>query len=220
MEEKLKIKYFVIPLVMTLIMFVQVLLQEVYRIDFQFAALHPKHADGLKGIILSIFVHGSWKHFFSNLIPFFLFSVALFQFYTFAFKLLIYITILTGLNVWLMADSNTFHVGVSGVIYGLASFHITSAILRREMRIMAFAMLIIFLYGSMIWGFFPEFFPNENISWESHLMGFVVGIIFAFYYRDEGPKRPEIIDEDEDEYGDEIPYWKKSESEIKEKESV
>jgi hypothetical protein len=54
---------------------------------------------------------------------------------------------------------------------------------------MALALVVVFLYGSLIWGIFPEFFPEKNISWEAHLYGMVAGIVLAFYYRKEGPQR-------------------------------
>ena len=46
-------------------------------------------------------------------------------------------------------------------------------------------MLIIFLYGSMIWGLLPT---KEPISWEGHLSGFIAGVLVAIFYRNEGPK--------------------------------
>jgi len=62
---------------------------------------------------------------------------------------------------------------------------------------MAITLLIAFLYGGMVWGVFPQFFPRERISWESHLMGLLAGLILAIYYRKAGPQR--IIFEWEDE---------------------
>jgi hypothetical protein len=65
---------------------------------------------------------------------------------------------------------------------------------------MAFSMLIIFLYGSMVWGVFPELFPEKNISWESHLMGFISGVILAYAYRTSGPQAKKYEwPEDEDD---------------------
>ena len=53
---------------------------------------------------------------------------------------------------------------------------------------MAISLLMIFLYGSLIWGIFPF---QEKISWESHLLGAVAGFIIAFFLRKEGPQREE-----------------------------
>ena len=57
-------------------------------------------------------------------------------------------------------------------------------------------MLIIFLYGSMIWGLLPT---KEPISWEGHLAGFLAGVLVAVFYRNEGPKRKKYQWEIEEE---------------------
>lgn len=55
---------------------------------------------------------------------------------------------------------------------------------------MAFSLLVVFLYGSMVWGIFPL---EQSISWESHLFGMVAGLICAYVYKKEGPQRREHI---------------------------
>ena len=103
----------------------------------------------------------------------------------------------------MFARGNSIHIGVSGIVYGLAAFLFLSGILRREVKLMAITLLIAFLYGGMVWGVFPQFFPREHISWESHLMGLVAGAILAVYYRNEGPQRIKYEWEDENDDDDE-----------------
>lgn len=76
---------------------------------------------------------------------------------------------------------------------------------------MALALLVTFLYGSMVWGIFPL---RERVSWEGHLMGLIAGIVLALFYRNEGPQRKkysweleEETDEDEVFDPDDPPYW-------------
>jgi len=81
----------------------------------------------------------------------------------------------------------------------LASFLFFSGIIRRYFRLVALSLLIVFLYGSMVWGIFPDVY--KNVSWESHMLGFISGIVLAVTYRNEGPQEPvhEWLDEEDKE---------------------
>lgn len=57
-------------------------------------------------------------------------------------------------------------------------------------------MIVVFLYGSMVWGivpeeFLPKFYTQKSspISWESHLAGGVVGLIFAILTKNYGVQK-------------------------------
>lgn len=163
--------------------------------------LLPLQVKGLTGILFSPLLHADVAHVAANSVPLFLLGSALMYYYrSDAWKIFIYSWLMTGLFVWLFARGNSYHIGASGVVYALAAFHFVSGIIRREPRLMAFSMLVIFLYGSMVWGVFPELFPEKNISWESHLMGFISGVILAFAYRTSGPqeKKYEWPEDDDD----------------------
>jgi membrane associated rhomboid family serine protease len=166
----------------------------------QFGLL-PLQVRGLTGILFSPLLHADVAHLSANSVPLFLLGSALMYYYrSDAWQILIYSWLMTGIFVWLFARGNSFHIGASGVVYALAAFHFVSGIIRREPRLMAFSMLIIFLYGSMVWGVFPELFPEKNISWESHLMGFISGVILAYAYRTSGPQAKKYEwPEDEDD---------------------
>ncbi|MBN2746494.1 MAG: rhomboid family intramembrane serine protease [Bacteroidales bacterium] len=187
-----------IPVFLSILMVIGFILSETGTVSLRFFSVYPLKINGLQGVGLSIFGHSDTGHLISNLIPFFILGWALFYYYRdFAFKSLIMMWLLSGLWVWLFAR-NSYHVGASGVVYALAFFHVTSALIRRVFALMAFAALIFFLYGGLVWGFFPEFFPERNISWESHLMGAIAGVVVAWYYRKSGPQRTIIEDDDDD----------------------
>ena len=82
--------------------------------------------------------------------------------------------------VWLFAR-NLFHIGSSGLIYGMASFLFFSGLVRREFKSTLVAVGVALAYGGLIWGVLPSI---PGISWESHLFGAVVGAGSAFYFRD------------------------------------
>jgi membrane associated rhomboid family serine protease len=176
-------------------------------ISFATFGVMPLKLKGLAGILLSPLIHADMGHLTANSAPMFFLTAALVYFYRKdAIRIFSILWILTGLWVWLFARGNSYHIGASGVVYGLAAFHLIGGIIRKEPRLMAFSMLVIFLYGSMVWGFFPDFFPKKNISWESHLMGAIAGVLLGIYYRKAGPQA-KVYDwgeEDEDEMNDEV----------------
>ena len=47
---------------------------------------------------------------------------------------------------------------------------------------MTVSAIIIFLYGGMVYGVIPNA-VEYDVSWEAHLMGALVGLILAFYFR-------------------------------------
>lgn len=161
---------------------------------------------GLRGILFMPLIHSTedFKHIFNNSIPVFILITALFYSYKqVAWRVLFSSWILTGLFVWIFAvDAKAYHIGMSGVIYALIGFLFTSGVIRRYFPLQALSLFVVFLYGSLIWGIFPM---EPRVSWQGHLMGLIVGIWSAFYFRSEGPKRPKYQYEIEKEMGIEPP---------------
>ena len=90
-----------------------------------------------------------------------------------------------------------------------------SGFIRRDRKLIIISLIVIFLYGSLVWGLYPKYAIENNISWEGHLSGFIMGITLAFFYKSEGPQREEHVwedddadNEDDEENNDgEKPYW-------------
>jgi len=180
--------------------------------SFSSLGIFPMRFSGLTGIITAPFIHGDLAHITANSLPFLILGSLLFYIYRpIAWKIFILIFLITGLWVWVLGRE-AYHIGASGVVYGLASFLFFSGIFRKDGRLLAITFLVAFLYGSMIWGLFPELFPKKNISWESHLMGMIAGIILAAYFKGEGgPLRRryswELEEENELDENDPEAYW-------------
>ncbi|MEI6576349.1 MAG: rhomboid family intramembrane serine protease [Bacteroidota bacterium] len=169
-----------------------------------FLGIYPLKVEGLIGIITSPFIHDDWAHLYANAIPFLILGTSLFYFYRkIAITSLLMIWLLTGCWVWLGARE-AWHIGASGILYGLTTFVFTSGLIRKDARLMALSMLVLFLYGGMVWGVFPDFFPNKQISWEAHLWGGIAGVVVAIFYRSYGPQRKLYSWETGD---DEVPAW-------------
>jgi membrane associated rhomboid family serine protease len=205
-EEKQKlVRSTFVPAMLVLLMWVVKLVETIFSYRLSFLGVSPLTPEGLPGILLAPFLHGDWNHLMANTVPMFVLGSALFYFYRpIAYRVLLLTVLLTGLWVWLGAREAT-HIGASGVIYGLSAFLLVSGLIRRHPRLMALSMVVVFLYGGMIWGVFPEFFPEKNISWESHLAGLVAGLILAVFYKDEGPQKPKYSwDYEEEVAGQEV----------------
>jgi membrane associated rhomboid family serine protease len=191
----------IIPGIFIFFMWLVKIIEVLFEIDLSRYGIYPLTERGLSGILFSPFIHADFTHLFNNSIPLFLLSIALFYFYSeVALKVFIWTYFLTGLLVW-FAGREAWHIGASGLVYGLASFLFFSGIIRRYFRLIALSLLIVFLYGSMVWGLFPGVY--KNVSWESHMLGFFSGVLLAVWFRDQGPQRPvyEWMEEDEEETG-------------------
>lgn len=163
----------------------------------------PRSVSGLKGILFAPLFHSGWKHLINNSIPLVVLSFFAVLFYQrMAYYVIIFGWILTGILVWFFGNLPWIdpyvgcHIGASGIVYLLASYVFFSGIFKRSRNLIAISLIVVFLYGSMIWGVIPEdFLPkfykdsSNKISWEGHLSGAIVGLLFAFLTRNYGTKR-------------------------------
>ncbi len=174
-----------------------------YRWDLGFLGVYPRHLEGLRGILTMPFIHADLKHLFSNSVPLLILGAALIFFYReLALRVFLWIYFLDGFWLWLGGREN-FHIGASGLVYGLSSFLFFSGIFRRDTRLIAISLLVVFLYGGLLWGIFPDFLGVE-VSWEAHLYGAAAGLLLAWVFRKEGPQRKQYDWETEDDTDEEM----------------
>ncbi|RKZ98651.1 MAG: rhomboid family intramembrane serine protease [Gammaproteobacteria bacterium] len=163
-------------------------LQIAFSWDLGVYGVYPRELDGLLGILFAPIIHGSFEHLFSNTMALFVLVTALFYEYPKSAKytfLIVYFG--SGLGVWLFARES-YHYGASGLTHGLMFFLFLIGVLRRDKPAMALSLIVFFLYGSMVWGILPT---KEEISFEAHLFGALMGIICAIIFRNKDPKPPE-----------------------------
>ena len=142
--------------------------------------IYPQKLEGLLGVVFSPFIHGDIEHIYHNTIPLFVLSMSLFYFYRkIAWNVLFFGILLSGLITWMIGRPAN-HIGASGLIYVLVSFIFFKGMFAKHYRLVALSLLVIFLYGSMIWYVFPV---KEGMSWEGHLGGLITGILFAVIFR-------------------------------------
>jgi membrane associated rhomboid family serine protease len=179
MKKQLK-KAIRIPLYFIGLMWLSHVLQVLQGVRWIGLGIYPRHLEGSLGILTAPFIHGSFGHLFSNSIPlFFLIAVLYLAYRKSASAALASIYIGTGVGMWLFARSS-YHIGASGVVYGLVAFLFWTGVFRKSIRSIALSLAVLFLYSGYIWGIFPG---EAGISWDGHLIGAIVGIIVAFILR-------------------------------------
>lgn len=154
----------------------------------------PRDMKGLLGIIFSPFIHSNLSHLWHNSVPVLVLMAGLIYFYKpVAGRVLFWVAIGSGLGTWLIGRE-AYHIGASGVVYGLASFLFFKGIWSKHYRLTAFSLIVVFLYGSLIWGTMPI---RDGMSWEGHLSGFVTGLVLAFVIKSKIAKPVKYIWETE-----------------------
>jgi len=156
------------------------IIKVILGVSFRTFGIFPRESVGLKGVLTAPLIHSNFGHLISNSAPAIVLLGMLFIFYRkVALKSFVMIYVMTGIAVWLFAK-NAWHIGASGVVYGLVSFVFWSGIFRRDAQSIVLALVVTVLYS----GYFAGIVPNQpGISWESHLFGALVGIFVAYVFR-------------------------------------
>lgn len=143
--------------------------------------IFPRSLQEWSGIVTAPFVHGSWGHLASNSLPWLALTSMMIVFYPrVALQVSLLLWILTGSAVWLFARPS-YHIGISGIIYGYISFIFWTGIFRKNRRAMILSLIVLTLYSGSVESIFPN--TEKGISWESHLAGAIVGLVLAFIFK-------------------------------------
>lgn len=147
-------------------------------IDFGRLGILPRELSGLVGILFAPLIHGNFNHLVSNSIPLLFLGGSLYFFYPEkAPRVFLQSYFFTNALVWIFGRT-FYHIGASGLIYAIASFLVFYGLFRRNFKSVFVSAIIIFFYGGMAYGIFSL---DESVSYESHLMGVIVGLGTAFY---------------------------------------
>ena len=188
-----------LPLLGAAILWAIWLLDGTYEWQLNSFGLQPRTAIGLVGIVTAPLLHADFNHLLDNTTGLLLLGWCLMYFYPRMAGRVVFISwLVSGVGVWLMGRAN-IHIGASSVIYAIAAFLFFSGVLRKQRTLMALSLLVVFFYGSLIWGIFPIV---ERLSWEGHLWGGISGVALAYIHRRVPPAvsdpKPSFADEEDE----------------------
>ncbi len=164
---------FVIPFRLVFLMWAAFVLDMLTQFDLAILGIYPRTFTGLVGILVAPMIHGNVIHLISNTFPLLFLGTVLFMFYDRIARQVFYqCYFLTNLLVWIFARSS-YHIGASGLVYGIAAFLIFFGVFKKDFKSLIISIIILVLYGSLVYGILPV---QTGVSWESHLLGAIVGI--------------------------------------------
>lgn len=171
---------YIVPSRILFIMWLIFFVELNFGVNLSTFGILPRVPIGLVGIVFAPLLHGSIVHLVSNTLPLLLLGTTLYYFYgKLAQRVFLLSYFLTSALVWVFGRSS-FHIGASGLIYGMASFLFFSGLVRAEFKSLVISIAVLIAYGGLVWGILPTI---PGISWEMHLSGVLVGGAAAFVYR-------------------------------------
>ena len=172
----------VVPFRLVFIMWLVFTVEFFYSIDLGWLGILPRTLTGLIGIFTAPMIHGDLAHLISNTVPLLFLGSVVFFFYPRIGGIVFFrCYIITNVLVWTLSPRVSYHIGASGLSYGLSSFLIFFGLLRKDFWSLFISIIVFLMYGGIFYGVLPT---NSHISWESHLAGAIVGAVTAFNLQD------------------------------------
>lgn len=182
MSERTLLGSSVVPLRLVFLMWLVFTFEFYNQMDLGWLGIRPRTFTGLIGIFTAPLIHGSLPHLISNTLPLLFLGAVLYFFYPrIASVVFLQCYFITNLLVWLLSPRVSYHIGASGLVYGLSAFLIFFGFLRWDFWSLLISVVVFLLYGGIFYGIFPD---NPHVSWESHLAGVLVGLGSAFWFKD------------------------------------
>jgi membrane associated rhomboid family serine protease len=212
-KEQISLAFMLKPLLLLVLIWLIFIIDQSFNLQLFEFGIYPKRWQSLLGLAFSPLIHGDIKHIGNNSFPLFVLMSVIYFFYPRNARPVLWFSwIFSGVMVWLFARES-YHIGASGLIYAFASFIFFSGLLRSNANLLAVSLLVVFLYGGLVWGLVPI---EEKVSYEGHISGGVIGLLLALYFRNSAPRsfRNQRLSYDDinDDLSDEIEkygqdYW-------------
>jgi membrane associated rhomboid family serine protease len=137
----------------------------------------PRTMIGLRGILVAPFLHGSLNHLVANSIPFLALGwMVMLRDERHFIPVTLAGMIGSGLAAWLLGAPGSVHIGASGVIFGYLGFLMLTGWYTRSFVSILLSVIVTLFWGSLVFGIMPG---EPGISWQSHIGGFLGGVLAA-----------------------------------------
>ncbi len=148
-----------------------------FRRSLDALGIRPRTVPGLWGILFAPFLHGGLAHLAANTGPFLVLGwLTMLRSISDFVVVTLMAMLIGGLGVWLIAPSNSIHIGASGIVFGYLGYLLLRGYFERSFGAIAVALLVGLVYGGALWGLLPL---RYGISWQGHLFGFLAGAAAA-----------------------------------------
>lgn len=149
--------------------------------------IRPLETDGLWGVLFAPLLHANWAHLLANTGPALVlgFLLTLTGLSRFVLATAI-VWIVGGLGTWLIGNVGsscgpTDHIGASGLIFGWLAFLVVFGWFTRHLWQILVGVVVLFLYGGILWGAVPVLNVCGGVSWQGHLCGALAGVLAAYW---------------------------------------
>ncbi|WP_318523312.1 rhomboid family intramembrane serine protease [Photobacterium leiognathi] len=169
---------FLVILSVWVISFIAFIINHIFNGVLNNYGLLPRHITHISNIVVYPFIHGSWTHLFFNLSSFTLLALGVgVNGVARLLNVILLCWLLGSISVWLFGRIS-YHVGLSGIIYGIWGYLLIYGLVLRSLLSLIITFLVMIYFSSMIWGVFPM---NYQVSFESHLFGAIAGGFVGYF---------------------------------------
>ena len=139
--------------------------------------IHSHTTAGLLEIFTAPFLHHGWAHLAANTVLFFVLGViVLLDGWRRWLTVTLWVVVVSGTTVWLLAPAGTVTLGASGVVFGWLTYLIVRGLYTRAPGQVALGVVLVLFYGGVLFGVLPT---DTTVSWQAHLGGAIGGVLAA-----------------------------------------
>jgi membrane associated rhomboid family serine protease len=139
--------------------------------------IRPRSGQGLVEVFTAPFLHVGWAHLAANTVPFFVLGViVLLDGWRQWLTVTLWVVVVSGATVWLIAPAGSVTLGASGVVFGWLAYLLVRGFYTRAPGQIALGVVLLLFYGGILLGVLPT---STAVSWQAHLGGAIGGVIAA-----------------------------------------